>query len=77
MKSHLKRGQPFGIFYLFGGLLPDGAFHLFDGLLPLGNSHLLGASILPGAPELINSNYSSTLVLTPCTDYFLSVPWLH
>ena len=54
MKSHLIRGQPFGIFYLFCGLLPVGTFHLFDGLLPLGNSHLLGASILPGAPELIN-----------------------
>ena len=57
MKSHLIRGQPFGIFNLFCGLLPVGTFHLFDSLLPLGNSHLLGASILPGAPKIINSNY--------------------
>ena len=62
MKSHLIRGQLFGIFYLFCGLLPVGTFHLFDGLLPLGNSHLLGASILPGAPRLIYSNIRSTWV---------------
>ena len=63
MKSHLIRGQPFGIFDLFCGLLLVGTFHLFDGLLPLGNSHLLGTSLPFGAPRLINSNYSSTSVL--------------
>ena len=35
--------------------------------LPLGIYHLFGASILPGAPELINSIIHSTLVLE-CTE---------